>query len=423
MYSPAFRWGLIEAGGRVCESSVDFPYSPAFRWGLIEALYHTSSWIPLPLYSPAFRWGLIEARGADRHGPRAVLYSPAFRWGLIEANEIIYHVLTFPPSIPRHFAGASLKPPRGAKSRCRSRRIPRHFAGASLKQSLWRLECRDRKKYSPAFRWGLIEARLPRRRARPNQGIPRHFAGASLKQETPGVPLPDRLCIPRHFAGASLKPRFFAAAATIDSRYSPAFRWGLIEATGPLHSERRMHVYSPAFRWGLIEAHAFLCIRNTIPVRIPRHFAGASLKPWELHSRLSAGCSGIPRHFAGASLKLGGWFFLRMYPLGGIPRHFAGASLKRESNEQGRLPDAEYSPAFRWGLIEAAECHQRHARTIPYSPAFRWGLIEARITVSFPYLFPICIPRHFAGASLKRRPVPGAQRCEPVFPGISLGPH
>ena len=36
----------------------------------------------------------------------------------------------------------------------------------------------------------------------------------------------------------------------------------------------------------------------------------------------------------------------------------------------------------------------------PYSPAFRWGLIEASRAIRMKIEM-LCIPRHFAGASLK----------------------
>ena len=59
----------------------------------------------------------------------------------------------------------------------------------------------------------------------------------------------------------------------------------------------------------------------------------------------------------------------------------------------------QFSPAFRWGLIEASDRVSQVLARVGFSPAFRWGLIEARHdsqnrTQSFD-----------------------------VFPGISLGPH
>ena len=84
--------------------------------------------------------------------------------------------------------------------------------------------------YSPAFRWGLIEAWRPYSYIRFAYGIPRHFAGASLK------------------------PGFSCGAVFESDLYSPAFRWGLIEATPKDWKEATAREYSPAFRWGLIEA-------------------------------------------------------------------------------------------------------------------------------------------------------------------------
>ena len=85
--------------------------------------------------------------------------------------------------------------------------------------------------------------------------------------------------------------------------------------------------FSPAFRWGLIEAFTIHLRDSTVSLGFPRHFAGASLKqvPDEFRALQIAG--GFPRHFAGASLKRirsssGHGSSLR------FPRHFAGASLK-----------------------------------------------------------------------------------------------
>ena len=108
----------------------------------------------------------------------------------------------------------------------------------------------------------------------------------------------------------------------------------------------------------------------------------------------------FPRHFAGASLKLGNsteghsiWT--------SFPRHFAGASLKRISDAWSVYELSPFSPAFRWGLIEAA----RRGR-------LRLHVFKGRF------------PRHFAGASLKRAEfVRHPARGNRVFPGISLGPH
>ena len=62
--------------------------------------------------------------------------------------------------------------------------------------------------FSPAFRWGLIEAGgLPPIALGPAARFPRHFAGASLKRE----------------------PAFSKSEAV--AGFSPAFRWGLIEAS------------------------------------------------------------------------------------------------------------------------------------------------------------------------------------------------
>ena len=109
-YSPAFRWGLIEAYADKGRIAFDKSYSPAFRWGLIEAPPGRRRCRRRRAYSPAFRWGLIEA---GRSRPRCSAcpgYSPAFRWGLIEARTLFSYEAGAKPGIPRHFAGASLKP-------------------------------------------------------------------------------------------------------------------------------------------------------------------------------------------------------------------------------------------------------------------------------------------------------------------------
>ena len=180
-------------------------------------------------------------------------------------------------------------------------------------------------------------------------------------------------------------------------------------------------------------------------MRIPRHFAGASLKQ-QSAAVVYGKTAGIPRHFAGASLKLAQRPFRRRVVCG-IPRHFAGASLKQGGCQRRSGRQRWYSPAFRWGLIEAYDQLGRARRVMQYSPAFRWGLIEARIAARDPSAASLRIPRHFAGASLKlrrRRRIRLAGACIPrhfagaslkrqsacsprlrihVFPGISLGPH
>ena len=84
--------------------------------------------------------------------------------------------------------------------------------------------------------------------------------------------------------------------------------------------------YSPAYRRGLIEASTSRAARAPA-VSIPRHIAGASLKPdpVDVVPVEDVGC--IPRHIAGASLKLNGEGMARSETRG-IPRHIAGASLK-----------------------------------------------------------------------------------------------
>ena len=201
---------------------------------------------------------------------------------------------------------------------------------------------------------------------------------------------------PRHFAGASLKPfRNTLPTATWET-FSPAFRWGLIEArSGPLRT-RHPAPFSPAFRWGLIEATSE---ERPIygPSRFPRHFAGASLKLLGIHGSLECE-SRFPRHFAGASLK-------RPRVGGALPQQlpvFPGISLGPHCSS-ARTPRAaaasSFSPAFRWGLIEAAPGRAAASAGWAFSPAFRWGLIEAR-------------------RRLRIDPRRGR-----VFPGISLGPH
>ena len=61
-FSPAFRWGLIEAGRLYSSRSEAFRFSPAFRWGLIEAPTPSEAFRSPGMFSPAFRWGLIEAK-------------------------------------------------------------------------------------------------------------------------------------------------------------------------------------------------------------------------------------------------------------------------------------------------------------------------------------------------------------------------
>ena len=207
-------------------------------------------------------------------------FSPAFRWGLIEAGTFRKPSYTLHGGFPRHFAGASLKPASKSCSTVRSARFPRHFAGASLKLrsffvpsvgtsvfspafrwGLIEARCcsilfRPVLSFSPAFRWGLIEAQIPNNIVRKQERrFPRHFAGASLKLDSQPAGLPPAVRFPRHFAGASLKPgteqspagerggfpRHFAGASLkphprarrcrFDGPFSPAFRWGLIEAT------------------------------------------------------------------------------------------------------------------------------------------------------------------------------------------------
>src|SRR5690625_7355584 len=60
-----------------------------------------------------------------------------------------------------------------------------------------------------------------------------------------------------------------------------------------------------------------------------------------------------------------------------------------------------YSPPPRRGLNEALSSAQLIARPCAYSPAPRRGLIEAS-SMSLPGYFLPPIPRHHAGASLKR---------------------
>ena len=155
--------------------------------------------------------------------------------------------------------------------------------------------------------------------------------------------------------------------------YSPAFRWGLIEASSDKSPYWSSIPYSPAFRWGLIEAYATLVLRVGNPKGIPRHFAGASLKRLPLQDSLE--------------------------PSPGYSPAFRWGLIEATRGMKEAAAVVRYSPAFRWGLIEAAEREVPGFKQLSYSPAFRWGLIEA-------------------SSSMFSR-----SRSMNVFPGISLGPH
>ena len=233
-------------------------------------------------------------------------------------------------------------------------------------------------KFSPAFRWGLIEARRRIPRCRAPGGFPRHFAGASLKRANSPDPNPPMAKFSPAFRWGLIEARLTSTMLPWASGFSPAFRWGLIEAIDLCAAAPTSAGFSPAFRWGLIEAAANPLSEELCRRGFPRHFAGASLKHdlagrrphllfvlfspafrWGLiEARQSAflpeRISGFPRHFAGASLKP----FGRGHHLpcvGGFPRHFAGASLKLSAPGRLLSRPCTFSSAFRWGLIEACD--------------------------------------------------------------------
>ena len=111
--------------------------------------------------------------------------------------------------------------------------------------------------YSAALCRGLIEAavEMASRIRLTRMGIPRLYAAASLKQDIDIFEDIDR------------------------GVYSAALCRGLIEAPARPRQEHRTASYSAALCRGLIEASNDPRTRSSVPLRIPRLYAAASLKP------------------------------------------------------------------------------------------------------------------------------------------------